>query len=174
MQYTVHIQTTIFTVKSNSKDIIMLQFQFQIYAVSSFKLTIQQSVLEKIKIIVFTKILSRTQLFSILVMIINVSWIPKSILKWFLRDHVTLKTGVMMLKTQLCHHRNELYFKMFKNNWKTYFSKINSQYCRFYCIFDQINAALVCIGDSFFFSFLHVKIRIWYIIYTSIFVTTQR
>ncbi len=51
----------------------MLQFQFQIYAVSSFKLTIQQSVLEKIKIIVFTKILSHTQLFSILVMIINVS-----------------------------------------------------------------------------------------------------
>ncbi len=25
-----------------------------------------------------------------------------SILEWFLKDHVTLKTGVMMLKIQLC------------------------------------------------------------------------
>jgi len=29
-----------------------------------------------------------------------------SILSWFLKDHVTLKTGVMMLKNPLWHHRN--------------------------------------------------------------------
>jgi len=29
-----------------------------------------------------------------------------SILEWFLKDHVTLKTGVMMLKIQLCQQRN--------------------------------------------------------------------
>jgi len=29
-----------------------------------------------------------------------------SILECFLKDHVTLKTGVMTLKIQLCHHRN--------------------------------------------------------------------
>jgi len=29
-----------------------------------------------------------------------------SILDWFLKDHVTLKTWVMMLKIQLWYHRN--------------------------------------------------------------------
>jgi len=28
------------------------------------------------------------------------------IIIWFLKDHVTLKTGVMMLKIQLYQHRN--------------------------------------------------------------------
>ncbi len=36
----------------------------------------------------------------------------------FLKDHVTLKTHsdseVMMLKIQLCHHRNKLYFKIYQ------------------------------------------------------------
>ncbi len=31
----------------------------------------------------------------------------------FLKDHVTLKTGVMMLKIQLYHHRNKLHFKIY-------------------------------------------------------------
>ncbi len=35
-----------------------------------------------------------------------------SILKWFLKDYVTL-TGVMMLKIQLCHHRNKLHLKIY-------------------------------------------------------------
>jgi len=35
-----------------------------------------------------------------------------SILDLFLKDHVTLKTGVMMLKIQRCHHRNKLYIEM--------------------------------------------------------------
>ncbi len=32
------------------------------------------------------------------------------ILEWFLKDHVTLKTGVMMLKIQI--HRNKLHFNI--------------------------------------------------------------
>jgi len=36
-----------------------------------------------------------------------------SILESFLKDHVTLKTGVMMPKIQLCHQRNKLHFKIY-------------------------------------------------------------
>ncbi len=31
---------------------------------------------------------------------------------WGLKDRVKLKTGVIMLKIQLCHHRNKLHFKL--------------------------------------------------------------
>jgi len=34
-------------------------------------------------------------------------------LERFLKDHVTLKNGVMMLKIQLCHHMNKLNFKIY-------------------------------------------------------------
>jgi len=34
------------------------------------------------------------------------------ILERFLNDRATLKTGVMMLEIQLCHHRNKLHFKI--------------------------------------------------------------
>ncbi len=34
-------------------------------------------------------------------------------MEWFLKDHVTLKTGVMMLKMCSCHHRNKLHFTIF-------------------------------------------------------------
>ncbi len=62
----------------------------------------------------------------------NVSWFPQKLLHsttvfnidnnkkyfWALNQHIGmisegLKTGVMMLKIQLCHHRNELHFKMY-------------------------------------------------------------
>ncbi len=33
---------------------------------------------------------------------LNLTFISISILEWFLKDHVTLKTGVRMLKIQLC------------------------------------------------------------------------
>ncbi len=36
-------------------------------------------------------------------------------LEWFMKDHVTQKTVVMMLKIQLCHHRNKLHFKIYLN-----------------------------------------------------------
>jgi len=38
-----------------------------------------------------------------------------SILKWFLKDHATLKTGVMMLKIQLFHYKNKLQMKIYSN-----------------------------------------------------------
>ncbi len=33
------------------------------------------------------------------------------ILELFLKDHVTLKIGVMMLKILICHHSNKLHLK---------------------------------------------------------------
>ncbi len=36
------------------------------------------------------------------------------ILELYLKDHVTLKTGVIMLKIQFCSHRNKLHFKIEK------------------------------------------------------------
>jgi len=36
-------------------------------------------------------------------------------LERFLKDHVTLKTGVMMLKIKLYNHRNKLNLKAFAN-----------------------------------------------------------
>jgi len=37
-----------------------------------------------------------------------------SLLELFVKDHVTLKTGVMMLTIQLCHHRSKLHFKIYR------------------------------------------------------------
>ncbi len=49
-------------------------------------------------------------------------------LELFLKDHLTLKTGLMAVKIQFCHHINKLRFKYIK-------------IARLF--FDQINAALV-------------------------------
>ncbi len=63
------------------------------------------------------------QLISKLIIIRNVSLALISILEWFLKDHMTLKTLVMMLKTQLCItginyiHIVKRYFK-----FKSYFT----------------------------------------------------
>ncbi len=38
-----------------------------------------------------------------------------SVLYWFLKDRVTLKTGVKMLKIQLCQYRNKLHSKIYLN-----------------------------------------------------------
>ncbi len=46
-----------------------------------------------------TKTLRSTAVFNIAIMFLEQQI---SILEWFLKDHVTLKTGVMMLKIQLC------------------------------------------------------------------------
>jgi len=40
-----------------------------------------------------------------------------SILEWFLKDHVTLKARVMMLKIQFWHDRNKWHFKIFFYAW---------------------------------------------------------
>ncbi len=42
------------------------------------------------------------QLFSTLIIIRNVSWAANQHIRMISEDHVTLKTGVMMLKIQLC------------------------------------------------------------------------
>jgi len=44
-----------------------------------------------------------------------------------MKDHVTLKTGVMMLKIHICHHRNKLHFKMYSNR-KQILSYISQYY----------------------------------------------
>ncbi len=36
-----------------------------------------------------------------------------SILEWFLKDHVKLKTGVMIVENSALHHRNKLHFKIY-------------------------------------------------------------
>jgi len=36
-----------------------------------------------------------------------------SVLECFLNDHVTLKTGVMILTIQLCHYSNKIQFKIY-------------------------------------------------------------
>ncbi len=41
------------------------------------------------------------RLFLRMIIIRNVSWAANQHIEWFLKDHVTLKTGVMMLKIQL-------------------------------------------------------------------------
>jgi len=51
------------------------------------------------------------------------------ILERFLKDHVTLKTGLMMLKIQLCHFRNKLHFKCIPIENSTF------KIVLFYCIF---------------------------------------
>ncbi len=64
-----------------------------------------------------------------------------SILEWFLKDHVTLKTEVMMLKIQLC---------ITEINYTLQCIQIENSYFKlqyFYCIFDQINATMVSIRD---------------------------
>ncbi len=46
----------------------------------------------------------------------NKKYFLSGILEWFLKDHVTLKTGVMMLKIQRHHHRNTLFKKKIFHN----------------------------------------------------------
>ncbi len=59
------------------------------------------------------------------------------------RIMLTLKTGAMMLKIQLCHDRNKLHLKIYWN-WKHFFNAtFYFTILMFYCIFHQINAILV-------------------------------
>jgi len=59
-----------------------------------------------------------------------------SILELFLKDHVTLKTGVMMLKIQLCHHRNKLHFKIYSNRKQLFLIVIIFHNITFFCFFN--------------------------------------
>ncbi len=88
---------------------------------------------EKI-IIWFSQKFEAAQLFPTLVIIRNVLWAANqhTLLEWFLKDHVTLNTKVMMLKIQLCITRINciLKCKMVILNC----NNISKYYC-FYCIF---------------------------------------
>ncbi len=65
-----------------------------------------------------------------------------------LKDHETLKTGVMILKIQLWSQQSDiLKYITIENSYfqlQYYFTIL-----QFYCIFNQINAALVSIKDFF-------------------------
>ncbi len=64
------------------------------------------------------KSITQQKLFSTLIIIRNASWAYNnhhiSILEWFLKDHVTLKAGVMMLKIHLGHHRKKYIHNILK------------------------------------------------------------
>ncbi len=64
-------------------------------------------------------------------------------------DHVTLKTGVMMLKIQLRFKGiNYILIYILKKTSDLNSNTISQFYC-FYCISDQINVALVSRRDLF-------------------------
>jgi len=65
-------------------------------------------------------------------------FLEQQIIVLFLKDHVTLKTGVMMLKIQI--HRNKLHFKIYSNRkFSLSCDNINHNITFHYCVFDQIN-----------------------------------
>ncbi len=59
--------------------------------------------------------------------------------KWFLKDNVTLKTGVIAAENSALPSQN---IKNIKKTVILYFTNILQYYC-FYCIFDQLDAVLV-------------------------------
>ncbi len=62
-------------------------------------------------------------------------------------DHVTLKTGVMLLKTQRCVTKISYILNVYSNTKPILEIAIISQYYSFFCVFDQINTALMSIKD---------------------------
>ncbi len=63
-------------------------------------------------------------------------------------DHVTLKTGVMMLKIQLCFTEINCILKYIKQETNTRNCNNISQYYCSFLYFDQINTALMTIRAS--------------------------
>ncbi len=66
-----------------------------------------------------------------------------SILEWFLKDHVTLKTGVMMLKIQFCFTRINYILKYIQTENSFQIVIIFHNITELTVFFDQINAVLV-------------------------------
>ncbi len=82
------------------------------------------------------------QLFSTLIILRNVSWVANQHIRMILKDHVTLKTEVKMLKTQICYHR-KLQFKILKQ-------KINILKCNnFHILLFLLHFRLVSIRNFF-------------------------
>ncbi len=71
--------------------------------------SVRQRIRKKLSVTDSTKKLSSTTAFKI-----NKTCFLSSKSAWFLKDHVTLKIGVMMLKTQFCHLTNKLHLETLK------------------------------------------------------------
>ncbi len=84
---------------SNSQDIYYVRFIFQINAALLRFIFIKKP--WKINLSQFPQIYEAAQLFSTLIIIINVCWAVNQYIRVISEDHVTLKTGVMMLKIQI-------------------------------------------------------------------------
>ncbi len=98
MKMYLHKNTCFKLIKSGSKDIYHVTKPiFQI----NVELPIHQRIMKKIYHS-FHKKYEAAQLFSTLIIIRNVSWAANLHIIMISEDHVTLKTGVMMLKIQLC------------------------------------------------------------------------
>ncbi len=70
------------------------------------------------------------------------------ILEWFLKDHVTLKTGVMDADIQLCHQRTKLHLKYIKTEILVVI--IFHNLTLFYCILSynfKVQMSLFCVID---------------------------
>ncbi len=96
-----------------------------------------------------TKKKQAAQLFPTLIIIRNVSWAANQHIIMISEDHVTLKTGVMMLKIQLrITGINYILTYIHVKPAIINCTNISKCYC-FYCIFDQINATLMSIWHFF-------------------------
>ncbi len=107
--------------------------------------------------LVFTKILSSktVQLFSTLIRR-NVSWAANQHIRLISEESCDTDDWKNDAENSAWYHRNKCKFKIYylENN---YFKLQNySIILLFYCTFDQINAALLCIRNNFFFK--HTKI----------------
>lgn len=60
-----------------------------------------------------SKFPQKAELCLTLIMVRNVFKHQMNTLKWFLKDNLTMKTGVMAAEMQLCQHRNKLCFKLY-------------------------------------------------------------
>ncbi len=96
--------------KLSKKTFIMLQ-KIISSKYCSFELCIYQRILKKCIMVSIQVLCSKNISTFIIIRMFLVHQF--SILEWFLNDCVTLKTGVMMLKIQLYHHRNKLHFKIY-------------------------------------------------------------
>ncbi len=110
------------------KAFIMLQKISILNKCCSSEILIHLWIQKKINASQFPQKYCAAQLFSTLIIIINVSWAANQHIRMISDDHVTLKTGVMMLKIQL--------FNIYSHRKKVILNYNNiSQYCCFYCIF---------------------------------------
>ncbi len=92
----------------------------------------------KIKCITVSTKYCAAQLFSTLIIIRNVSWAANQYIIMISEDHVTLKTGVMMLKI------TEINYILTDNHIEnSFYTAMIFTILMFYCIFDQINATFV-------------------------------